>query len=103
MKTKLFSGILFAGVIALGATVSLPADAADKIRLMKVVPHPFAFLMADVGKEQGIFSKHGIDLEILGTRGGDSIERDVASRRASLQPLEILGPASRPADGSWPT
>ena len=79
MMTKLFSGILFAGAIALGATVSLPAGAADKIRLMKVVPHPFAFLMADVGKEQGIFSKHGIDLEILGTRGSARLHQALAA------------------------
>lgn len=51
---------------------------------MKVVPHPFAFLMADVGKEQGIFKKHGIDLDIIGTRGSAKLHQALAAGSADI-------------------
>lgn len=81
-----YKSILHATILAgiSAAWLSQPALAADKIRLMKVVPHPFAFLMADVGAEQGIFKKHGIDLEISGTRGSAKLHQALAAGSADI-------------------
>jgi ABC-type nitrate/sulfonate/bicarbonate transport system substrate-binding protein len=43
---------------------SLPAHAADKVRAAKAVGSQWVFTVLDVGVEQGIFAKYGIDVEI---------------------------------------
>ena len=43
---------------------ALPAQAADKVRAAKAVGSQWVFTVLDVGVEQGIFAKYGIDLEI---------------------------------------
>ena len=43
---------------------ALPAQAADKVRAAKAVGSQWVFTVLDVGVEQGIFAKYGIDVEI---------------------------------------
>ncbi len=68
----------------LAASMALPAHADDKIKFAKVIPHPFAFIIADVGKEQGIFKKHGIDLEIFATGGSAKLHQALAAGSADI-------------------
>jgi NitT/TauT family transport system substrate-binding protein len=49
---------------ALLAAALAPAHAADKIRAGKAINVIWAMVPVDIGVEQGIFSKYGIDLEI---------------------------------------
>ena len=74
-----------AAVVALTTgAVTQEAAAAEKIRLMKVVPHPFAFLIPDVGQEQGIFKKYGIELDISGTRGSAKLHQALSADSADI-------------------
>ncbi|MDP6429983.1 MAG: ABC transporter substrate-binding protein [Rhodospirillales bacterium] len=84
MKTISTTSLYLGSALVLSAAVTQPAASADKIIFMKVVPHPFAFLMADVGKEQGIFKKHGIDLDIIGTRGSAKLHQALAAGSADI-------------------
>jgi NitT/TauT family transport system substrate-binding protein len=52
---------LIAAALLLAA---LPAHAADKVRAAKAVGSQWVFTVLDVGMEQGIFAKYGIDVEI---------------------------------------
>jgi len=42
----------------------LPAHAADKVRVAKAVGSQWVYTVLDVGVEEGIFAKYGIDVEI---------------------------------------
>ena len=53
--------IAFASIAAL---LTNPAHAADKVRAAKAVGSQWVFTVLDVGVEQGIFAKYGIDVEI---------------------------------------
>ncbi|HEX4194073.1 MAG TPA: ABC transporter substrate-binding protein [Stellaceae bacterium] len=57
----------FAAAALLLAT--LPAHAADKVRAAKAVGSQWVFTVLDVGMEQGIFAKYGIDVEISAMTG----------------------------------
>lgn len=77
---------LFAAVTMSAFALSLagPAHALDKIRFAKVVPHPFAFIIAEVGVEQGIFKKHGIELDIFATGGSAKLHQALAADSADI-------------------
>jgi ABC-type nitrate/sulfonate/bicarbonate transport system substrate-binding protein len=68
--------------VAMSAAFS-PAS-AQKIRFMKVVPHPFAFLIPDVGVQEGIFKKHGLELDITGTRGSAKLHQAMSADSADI-------------------
>lgn len=77
--------MLFAVTLSLLAlSPATPAHAADKIRFAKVVPHPFAFIIAEVGVEQGIFKKHGIELDIFATGGSAKLHQALAADSADI-------------------
>ncbi len=51
---------LLGGAVALAA----PAVAADKVRVGKAVGSMWVFVPMDIGVEQGIFAKYGLDVEV---------------------------------------
>ncbi len=84
MKSKLFTQAAFVAAFGVAIATSSSAFSADKIRFAKVVPHPFAFIMADVGVEHGIFKKHGIDLDIFGSGGSAKLHQALAADSADI-------------------
>ena len=63
------------------ALVSLGAQAAaqEKLRVGKAVAEAFAFLPLDVGVRQGIFKRHGLDVEITSFGGGARLQQALAA------------------------
>jgi len=55
---------LFALASTAALLLALPAHAADKVRAGKAVGSQWVFTVLDVGVEEGIFAKYGIDVEI---------------------------------------
>ena len=65
--------------LALMAGLAAPALAADKVHVGKSIGSLWAFLPVDVGVEQGIFAKYGIDLEIVDMGNGAKLQQGLAS------------------------
>jgi len=63
------------------ALVSLGAQAAaqEKLGVGKAVAEAFAFLPLDVGVRQGIFKRHGLDVEITSFGGGARLQQALAA------------------------
>jgi ABC-type nitrate/sulfonate/bicarbonate transport system substrate-binding protein len=78
MKMKHLAQTAFIAAFGAALVTSTPAISADKIRFAKVVPHPFQFLIADLGMEKGIFQKHGIELDIFATGGSAKLHQALA-------------------------
>jgi ABC-type nitrate/sulfonate/bicarbonate transport system substrate-binding protein len=76
LRSSVLTGVCFA-VLALAG--SGQSQAADKLRLAKVVPHPWTFIAADVAEEQGIWKKHNLDVEILGLGGSAKLAQALAA------------------------
>src|SRR5262245_46478293 len=72
--------------------VSTPhATAAEKLRVGKAVPEAFSFTPIDVGVQNGLFAKHGIEIESIGF-GGDA-KMQQAAAADSIDILLGSGPA----------
>ena len=69
------------GLLALGAlwTIGTPSMAADVLKLAIGQRGVFENSFSEIGKDQGIFKKHGLDLEILYTQGGGETQQAVIS------------------------
>jgi NitT/TauT family transport system substrate-binding protein len=52
-------------VLALAVFVVAPARAADHVTVGKAVAALWAFVPADIGVQEGIFAKYGLDVEVL--------------------------------------
>jgi NitT/TauT family transport system substrate-binding protein len=52
-------------VLALAVFVIAPARAADHVTVGKAVSALWAFVPADIGVQQGIFAKYGLEVEVL--------------------------------------
>jgi len=61
MTIVIRKAVFLAAALLLAA---LPAQAADKVRAAKAVGSQWVFTVLDVGVDQGIFAKYGIDVEI---------------------------------------
>jgi len=64
-----------ATILALTAS----ANAADKVRAAKSVNTAWSFVPLDVGVEQGIFAKYGLDVEVSGLGGDAKLQQALAS------------------------
>jgi len=70
---------------ALAVLLSQPALAADKLVLgMPVKPPPMVHLPVFYAIDNGIFEKHGLDIEIKFFRGGVATHRAAASAKSGL-------------------
>ena len=73
---------LVVAAACLAATVLLagaPASAQEKLRVGKAVAESFAFLPLDVGVREGIFKRHGLDVEIIAFGGGARLQQALAA------------------------
>ena len=69
------AALVFAAV-ALG---NAPASAADKVRVGKSVAIAWTFTPMDIGKEMGIWAKHGLDVEISSFGGDAKLQQAMAA------------------------
>lgn len=60
----------FIAACLIAASATLPAQAADVVKVGKPLAEIVLFGLLDVGKEKGIFKKHDIDIEITIFNGG---------------------------------
>lgn len=61
------------------ASVASPASAVELVRVGNAGRESFSFVPADVGKESGLFAKHGLDLEIAGFGGDAKLQQAMAA------------------------
>src|ERR1700761_1009663 len=59
---KMFHGVATTALLA-GLAFAAPAQALDKVHAAKAVGVPWTFTLMDVGIEQGIFAKYGLDVD----------------------------------------
>jgi NitT/TauT family transport system substrate-binding protein len=71
--------ILVAGTLAAG-----PAAALDKVRAVKAASVAWTFTLLDVGVDQGIFQKYGIDVDISSAGGDAKVQQALASDSADF-------------------
>jgi NitT/TauT family transport system substrate-binding protein len=80
MAYRRLSSILLATCLAAFVSLFGPkASAQDKLRVGKAVAEAFAFLPLDVGVRQGIFKRHGLDVEITAFGGGARLQQALAA------------------------
>src|SRR5262249_27429461 len=79
---RIVRGALFAAA-ALAAALVAPAHAAD-VRVGKSNPTAFTFTPIDIGKEYGIFQKHGLNLEVSTCAGATRIHQGMAADQVDI-------------------
>jgi ABC-type nitrate/sulfonate/bicarbonate transport system substrate-binding protein len=62
-----------------GAFTAPAAWAAEKLRVGKAVPEAFSFAPVDIGMRQGIFAKHGLEIESIAFAGDARMQQAMAS------------------------
>ena len=76
------SAVAFATALAL-AVIQAPlaslANAAEKLRVGKAVPEAFSFVPLDVGVRQGLFARHGLEIESIAFAGDARMQQAMAS------------------------
>ena len=78
-----------AALMAMGLNGS--AGAAEKLRVGKAVPEAFSFVPVDVGVRQGIFARHGLEIESIAFAGDARMQQAAAAD--SIDILLGSGPA----------
>jgi NitT/TauT family transport system substrate-binding protein len=71
------AAIAFAVAAAFGASV--PSRADDVLRVGKAVPEAFSFVPVDVGIQEGIFKKDGIDVQPTAFAGDAKLQQAMAA------------------------
>jgi NitT/TauT family transport system substrate-binding protein len=66
---------LIAAAPFLLAASTMPATAADKLRVAKAVPFAWTFTPLDVGIQSGIFAKHGLEIEASAAAGDAKLQQ----------------------------
>jgi len=76
MRRLLRACLIGGAILLLAASVAAaPASAAEKLRVAKVVPFAWTFTPLDVGMQEGIFSKHGLDIEASASAGDAKLQQ----------------------------
>jgi NitT/TauT family transport system substrate-binding protein len=75
-RRLLLAGLAFTAVHALSMR---PAGAAEKLRVGKAVPEAFSFVPVDIGVRQGIFARHGLEIESIAFAGDARMQQAMAS------------------------
>ena len=70
---------LATAALATALGLAQPAHAADKVRVGKSVGTAWTFTPLDVGLQEGIFAKYGIDLEIAAFSGDAKLQQGLLS------------------------
>jgi len=77
-RTSLTTHLKCAALLLAAALVA-PAQAADALRVAKVVPFAWTFTPLDIGMQSGIFAKHGLDIEESSSAGDAKLQQLLAS------------------------
>jgi ABC-type nitrate/sulfonate/bicarbonate transport system substrate-binding protein len=75
---SLIAGFVIAGSI-LAASALAPARAADKVHVAKAASVAWTFTLLDIGIEQGIFAKYGLDVETSDMAGDARLQQALAA------------------------
>src|SRR5262252_6822386 len=78
MPAKMPTALVLAAAL-LHALAAAPANAADKLRVGKAVPEAFSFVPLDIGMREGIFAKHGLEIEEIAFEGDARLQQAMAS------------------------
>jgi ABC-type nitrate/sulfonate/bicarbonate transport system substrate-binding protein len=73
--TRVIAGLLLAAAL-LGASA---AAAADKVRVGKSVIQPFAFAPIEIGTAEGIWAKHGLEVEVVNFAGDAKLQQGLVA------------------------
>ena len=82
MKTLLGRRLLMAASAVLVLAAFGTPSQADPLRVGKPQGEVFSFVPLDVGIQQGIFTKHGIEVESLNLGGAAKLRRPWRRRRS---------------------
>src|SRR5580698_2380698 len=74
----------FAGVMAVSFLVLASAHAAELVRVGNAGRESFSFTPANIGRDVGIFQKHGLDLEIAGFGGDAKLQQAMAANAVDI-------------------
>jgi NitT/TauT family transport system substrate-binding protein len=77
-RRTLVSALTCGTALSLAAKFA-PAHAAQTLRVAKVVPFAWAFTPLDIGMQEGIFAKHGLDIQALASAGDAKLQQLLAS------------------------
>jgi ABC-type nitrate/sulfonate/bicarbonate transport system substrate-binding protein len=69
----------FIALVAVAALAAGHAEAAEKLRVGKAVPHVFSFVPIEIGIEKGFYRKNGVEIENIGFGGGARLHQGLAS------------------------
>jgi NitT/TauT family transport system substrate-binding protein len=72
---RTIAGLLLAAALG-GATAAV---AADKVRIGKSVSQPFAFAPVEIGTGEGIWSKHGLETEVVIFAGDAKLQQGLVA------------------------
>jgi NitT/TauT family transport system substrate-binding protein len=73
------AALTLAAAAAIGLAMASVAPAAELIRVGNAGRESFSFTPANIGKDTGIFLKHGLDLEIAGFGGDAKLQQAMAA------------------------
>jgi ABC-type nitrate/sulfonate/bicarbonate transport system substrate-binding protein len=80
----LISRRVVAAGIALALVAASPAFAADHLRIGKPEARAFDFTPVEIGSENGIFAKYGIETESIGFGGGGKMHQAMAAHQLDI-------------------
>ena len=75
MSRRSFVAALTCGAALPVAGRLTPARAAAKLRVAKVVPFAWSFTPLDIGMQEGILAKHGLDIEASASAGDAKLQQ----------------------------
>ena len=73
-RRTLMSGLACGAILPLSAQLS-PARANETLSVAKVVPFAWTFTPLDIGMQEGIFAKHGLDIEMSASSGDAKLQQ----------------------------
>src|SRR5262249_40776040 len=90
-----------AAAVSILLSLSSPASAADLLKIASPQRGSWEGAIPELGKQQGIFAKHGLDLDILYTAGGGETPPALVSGAGgigvSARTLGVMGAFSKNA------
>ena len=78
------SALTFVAAAAIGLMTVSAVSAAELIRVGNAGRESFSFTPANIGKEVGIFAKHGLDLDIAGFGGDAKLQQAMAANAVDI-------------------
>jgi len=82
-RRSLMAGLAYGATLPLSARLA-PANAAEKLRVAKVVPFAWTFTPLDIGVQSGIFAKYGLDIEASASTGDAKLQQLLTAGSADI-------------------